>query len=129
MVSDNKLKARFFRFMELVEKIRSDVEARCGSPIYIRFLPESERFALCKREECPQYGFANILPRVKDKLCRIATKAEWAIKAEVQDSKDHMLLNGWHNCDDAYYWDVKALDDERYKEIIRAVSKICQVRN
>ena len=123
-----KSQEAFAGFFVLVEKIRRDVESRCGCPIYKRPLPKSQQFSLDKSERYPRYVFAYIQPREKDKLCRIATKAEWAIKAGVQDSKDHMLANGWHNIDDEYYWDIEAVDDERYKEIIRALNKICQVR-
>ena len=123
-----KSQAEFARFLNLVEKIRRDVGSRCGRLIYKRPLPKSQQFSLDKSEKYPPYVFAYIQPREKDRLCRIATKAEWAIKAGVQGSKDHMLPKGWRNIDDEYYWDVKALDDKRYKEIIRALSKICQVR-
>ena len=123
-----KSQETFARFLNLVEKIRQDIEARCGYPVSKKLLPKSQQFSLRKSTGRQQYLFAYIKLRVKDMLCKIATKAEWAIKAGVQDSKDHMLPNGYHNIDDEYYWNVKAVDDERYKEIIRALSKICQVR-
>ena len=115
-------------FLNLVEKISRDVGSRCGCPVYERLLPKSNQFSLDKSEENPPYVFAYVQPRERDRLCRIASKAEWAIKAGVGSSKDHMLSKGWYNIDDEYYWDVRAVDDERYEEIIGALSRICQVR-
>jgi len=121
-----KSQEEFARFLNLVEKIRRDVEARYGSPVYSKFWPESNSFSLLKNKE--QNVFSYIYPRVRDKLCTIESLEDGAIKAGVEDTKvDRKLPKGWHNDGTSIFYDVKEVDNERYKEIIRALSKICQV--
>ncbi|MDO9334013.1 MAG: hypothetical protein Q7T57_05775 [Dehalococcoidales bacterium] len=52
----------------------------------------------------------------------------WATEARVDGTTDKARTNGWYGRDDAVYWYVKTVDDGRYKEIIRAIARICQVR-
>ena len=119
----------FARFVELVEKIRHDVEASCGCSVFKDcYLPKSVGFKLYKSQGRPRYVFAQIRPREREKLCRIYSAKEWAAKAGVDDTRDDERPNGWYGRDDGVYWDVKTVDDVRYKEIIRALGKICQVR-
>jgi len=61
-------------------------------------------------------------------LCVIAVKEKLVINASVQDSADRIYPRGWYGVEDEYHWYVKVVNDERYKEIIRALGKICQVR-
>ena len=61
-------------------------------------------------------------------LCEIAVKEKMVINASVNYSANHICPKGWYGVEDEYHWYVKVVDDERYKEIIRALSKICQVR-
>jgi len=124
-----KTQEEFARFVELGEKIRRDVAARCGCPVYIEtYLPKSVGSRLCKSQGYPKYVFAQIRPREREKLCAINSAKEWAAKAAVDATADNERRNGWYGRDDEVYWDVKAVDDERYKQIIRALVKICQLR-
>ena len=117
----------FARFDELAEKLMHDVEASCGRPVYKDcYLPKSVGFKLYKSRGRPQYVFAQIRPREREKLCRIYSARAWATKAGVDGTLDGILPNRWYGRDEVY-WDVKTLDDERYKEIIRALGRICQV--
>jgi|GEM_PF-5054854 len=123
-----KSREEFARFLNLVEKIRHDIEKDCGCPVYKEPFEKNPGYHLYKHEGYPKYVFAQIRPRVRFK-CKIYTKEEWASKAEVEDTKDGRHRNGYYRKGEAsIYWDIKETDDERYKEIIRALSKICQVR-
>jgi len=123
-----KSQEEFARFLNLVEKIRRDVEVRYGCPVYKEsYLPKSLGFRLHKSQGRPKYVFAQIRPRERKKLCRIYSAEEWANKARVADTKDGEYPKGWYGKAEIF-WDVKEVDDERYREIIGALSKICQMR-
>lgn len=119
----------FGKFEELVEKIRRDVETVCGFPVYKdSLLPSSLGFRFYKSEGPLRNVFARIRPRKRGNLCRIYSAKEWATKAGVDDTLDGIYHNGFFGRDDLVHWDVKAVDDERYKEIIGALARIYQVR-
>jgi len=116
----------FARFLNLVEKMRRDVEKECGCPVYKEPFEKNPGYHLYKHEGYPKDVFAQIRPR-KIFKCKIYSSREWA-NDEVEDTIDGMHAGGCYGRADSIFWDVKAVDDERYKEIIRALSKICQVR-
>jgi len=114
-------------FVVLVEKIRRDVEARCGCPVYSRLL-QSLGYSLYKSQGSPQYVFASIYRRVEDnKLCEIQSAEKWAKHGGVNGLADHSNDKGWHD-EPAVYWYIIEGDVESYHRAIRALSIICQVR-
>ena len=126
MVSDNELKARFFRFIELVEKIRCDVEARCGCSVYSELLPKSPKFKLYKRKGRPQNVFAYIAQQPTLERLKISAWEKDAEEAGVAHLACKRADKGmWGK--PALIWYVKESDAESYKKAVNTLSKICQV--
>ena len=111
----------------LVEKIRRDVEARCGCSVYSK-RHKYLGYSLQKSQGYPPYVFANIFPREKyNKLCEIQSEEKWAIDGGVDGLAEHNNLHGWHDRP-CVYWYVIEGDDQSYHKAIKALSKICQAR-
>ena len=107
-----------------VEKLRADVEARCGYSVHKKLLTYGYHlyshgvFAWVRR-----VIHGRVVP---DRCFPIQTKEYYAIKAGVANFADRRDGTGWWN-KPAVYWDVLESDPQSYDRAVEALSKICQV--
>ena len=117
----------FAKLEELVEKIRRDIEAIVGHPVYKAPL-KNPGYHLSKI--CSHYEkvFARVRPRKREMLCRVSSQGKWVDKAGVRETANHIISNGHFGTDDLLLWYIKSDNNELYKEVIRALARICRER-
>ena len=111
---------------DFAERLRADVEARCGCQVHKKVLSNGGYhlynpmvFAYIRR-----VIYGRVAP---DRCFPIQAEEKYAIKAGVADLANRHDDNGWWN-EPATYWDVLESDHQSYNRAVRALSKICQVR-
>jgi len=109
------------------ERLRADIEIRCGNPVQKKLLKyggyhiRSNRVFAWVR----QVLHGRVVP---DKSFPIQVKEDYAIKTGVANLADKRDDNGWYDMPACYYYVIEN-NIESYNRAVRALTSICRYSN